>query len=42
MLAEFDIKLVATKSVKVMVVAEYLSDLAVEFEKEKNFSFPNE
>ena len=41
MLAEFDIKYVTAKSLKGKAIAEYLSDLAIEFEGEKNFLFPN-
>ena len=42
MLAKFDIKYVWAKSVKWGAVTEYLSDLAIEFEEEKDFLFPDE
>ena len=34
MVAEFDINYITAKSVKGRVVAEYLSDLSIEFEEE--------
>ena len=42
MLAEFNIKYVIAKFVSGRGVAEYLSDLAIEFEGEKDFLFPDE
>ena len=42
MLAKFEIKYITTKFVKRRAVAKYLSDLAIEFGKEKDFLFSDE
>ena len=39
MLAKFDIKYITAKSIKRMVVVEYLADLALEFGEEWEFLF---
>ena len=41
MLVKFDIKYVTTKSVKGRAIAKYLSNLAIKFEEEKDFVFPD-
>ena len=42
MVAEFNIKYITTKSVKGRAMADYLSDLAIEFGEERDFLFPDE